>query len=173
MDTDRSNSQLSPVLELRQLLADWEQGVSSREEIVKALSAVQTGDTIKGLITELATVDKKTLLTNEQNASGAENATERWRSELMTCRAKAWSFPEASGMLVGENILILMDGQSGVLLSAEGHTPLPSSSAASLMLLCQTIVMAQSAVNAQELQQLTRERLTSSSTSLSEIKTIK
>lgn len=172
MDTDRSNSQLSPVLKLCQLVSAWEQGTSSREQVVKALSEVQTGDIIKGLITELVTT-KPVVTPNESSSQAKENTTDRWRSELMTCRAKAWSFPDASGLLVGQNILILTDGQSGMLLSEQNHTTLPRSSAASLMLLCQTIVMAQSSVNAKELQKLTRERLTSSSTSLSEIKPIK
>ncbi|MFB9993299.1 hypothetical protein ACFFLM_15100 [Deinococcus oregonensis] len=98
--------------------------------------------------------------------------TERWREELMACRARTWPSPDQAGMLVGPHILILTDGQQGVILGAAGARVLGRSMGGSLMLLCQTIVMAEHAVNAQDLGSLRQQRIESASTTLSEIQPI-
>ncbi|MCD0177828.1 hypothetical protein IHN32_17985, partial [Deinococcus sp. 14RED07] len=66
-------------------------------------------------------------------------------------------------------VLILTDGQRGVVISAAGTRALSGSVSASLLLLCQTIVMAQNALNEREMGTLRQQRIESASTSMSEI----
>ncbi|RJF69439.1 hypothetical protein D3875_21065 [Deinococcus cavernae] len=70
-------------------------------------------------------------------------------------------------------MLILTEATRGVVLRESGAKALPRSTSASIMLLCQTIVMAQNAVDAQELKKLQDQRIASTSTSLSEIEIIR
>ena len=60
----------------------------------------------------------------------------------------------------------------GVILYPDHVRALPASTSGSMMLLCQTIVMAQNAVDAKEIGQLRQQRIDSTSTSLSEIEPI-
>lgn len=101
-----------------------------------------------------------------------QGMTDSWREELMACRARTWPSPDQAGLLVGPHVLILTDGQQGVILSAAGVRVLKPSIGGSLMLLCQTIVMAEHAVNAQDLGNLRQQRIESASTTLSEIQPI-
>lgn len=106
-------------------------------------------------------------------SGGEEHSTEHWREELMACRARTWPSPAQAGLLVGPRVLILTDGQRGVMLSAQGVRVLGGSMSGSLMLLCQTIVMTEHAVNAQDLGNLRQQRTESASTTLSEIQPIR
>ena len=72
-------------------------------------------------------------------------------------------------MLVGPEVLVLTDGRSGVVLRQSGTQCLPGSVSASMMLLCETIVMAHTALDQDELLKLQRQRVDATSTSLSEI----
>ena len=72
-------------------------------------------------------------------------------------------------MLVGPTVLILTDGRQGVVLGQQDTRVLNSSVSGSLMLLCQTIVLAEHALNERDMRQLQEQRLESASTSLSEI----
>lgn len=90
----------------------------------------------------------------------------------MACRAKTWGSPTSAGLLVGPTVLILTDGRRGVVLDDSGTQLLKSSVSASLLLLCQTIVLADNAVDAQEVGRLRQQRIESTSTSLSEIKPV-
>jgi hypothetical protein len=101
-----------------------------------------------------------------------QGITDRWREELMACRARTWPSPDQAGLLVGPHVLILTDGEQGVILGAEGVQILGRSMSGSLMLLCQTIVMAEHAVNAKDLGNLRQQRIESASTTLSEIQPI-
>ncbi|THF67625.1 hypothetical protein E7T06_20210 [Deinococcus sp. Arct2-2] len=101
-----------------------------------------------------------------------QGLTDSWREELMACRARTWPSPDQAGLLVGPHVLILTDGQQGVILGTAGVRVLGRSMGGSLMLLCQTIVMAEHAVNAQDLGNLRQQRIESASTTLSEIQPI-
>lgn len=105
-------------------------------------------------------------------ASTDASTTEHWREELMACRARTWPSPDQAGLLVGPHVLILTDGQQGVIFEAAGVRVMARSMSGSLMLLCQTIVMAEHAVNAQDLGNLRQQRIESASTTLSEIQPI-
>ncbi len=108
--------------------------------------------------------------TTEQNPDKPK--IDHWREELMACRVKTWSFPNPAGLLVGPTVCILVTGEQGVVLRAQAGRVLPISVCGSLLLLSQTIVMAQNAVNAKELQSLQQQRIESTSTSLSAIQPI-
>ncbi|MDL2345320.1 hypothetical protein QOL99_14350 [Deinococcus sp. MIMF12] len=142
-------------------VALWQAGALGREALVGQLTALAGGETIHALIGELIA-----------GAPGHEVAgadTEEWRAELLASRAKAWAHPASAGLLVGPHVLILTDGRRGVVLTDQGTRELGGSVSASMLLLCQTIVMADHAVDAQELGTLRQQRIESTSTSLSEI----
>ncbi|MEF2277515.1 hypothetical protein V3W47_04330 [Deinococcus sp. YIM 134068] len=107
-----------------------------------------------------------------QGAGADGGTTDDWRTELLACRARTWASPAAAGLLVGPTVLILTDGRRGVAVRAGSLRRLPGGTSASLLLLCQTIVMADGAVDAQELGKLRQQRIESTSTSLSEIKPV-
>ncbi|MCP2014599.1 hypothetical protein L1280_001750 [Deinococcus sp. HSC-46F16] len=143
-------------------VALWQSGDLGRDALVGQLTAVGGGEAIHALIGDLI-----------GEAPGHEVAgaadTDGWRAELLASRAKAWAHPASAGLLVGPHVLILTDGRRGVVLTPEGTRVLGGSVSASMLLLCQTIVMADHAVDAQELGALRQQRIESTSTSLSEI----
>lgn len=96
-----------------------------------------------------------------------------WRAALLGCRARTWASPHPAGLLVGPGLLILTDGQQGVVLRGEGQRCLPRAICTSLLLLAQTIVMADDALDARELDTLRQQRTQATSTSLSEIDPIR
>lgn len=151
----------------------WQEGQAAREAVTVLLAALPAdeGQTVQTTIQALHGWIKQS--PSSGGGHGSSDETEAWRSELMACRAKAWAYPQAAGMLVSPAVLILTDGTHGVILQKDRARALPSSTAASLMLLCQTIVMAQNAVDAREVGQLRQQRIDSTSTSLSEIEVIK
>lgn len=143
-------------------VALWQAGELGREALVGQLTALKDGEAIHALIGEL------TAAAPGHEVAGAAD-TEEWRAELLASRAKAWAHPASAGLLVGPHVLILTDGRHGVVLTAQGTRGLGGSVSASMLLLCQTIVMADHAVDAQELGTLRQQRIESTSTSLSEI----
>ncbi|GAA0514361.1 hypothetical protein [Deinococcus depolymerans] len=149
----------------------WQASQLTQEEAVAHFTALQRdeGHLVRQAITDL-------LRSPDPGApvpSGAASpTTDAWRAELMAGRARTWHSPEPAGLLVGPTVLILTDGQRGVVLSAGGTRRLSSSVSASLMLLCQTIVLAQSALNEREMGALRQQRVESASTSMSEIEII-
>ena len=156
-------------------LRAWQAGKAPREAVVGLLSALgpEHGDLVQETVRELAHwVGAAPAQAPHARASAAQADTEAWRHELMSCRAKAWAFPHSAGMLVSDALLILTDGQHGVILYPDHVRALPASTSGSMMLLCQTIVMAQNAVDAKEIGQLRQQRIDSTSTSLSEIEPI-
>ncbi|GGK36843.1 hypothetical protein GCM10008955_33360 [Deinococcus malanensis] len=70
---------------------------------------------------------------------------------------------------MGPTALLLTDGVRAVILDDAGTRCLPSGVALSLLLLAQTIVMADDALDAQEIEGMRRCRVQASSSSLSEI----
>lgn len=147
---------------LAEAVARWQAGELAREALVGALTAQKDGAAVRELIDELSAAHP------EREVLGAAD-TAGWRAELLASRAKTWPHPESAGLLVGPQVLILTDGQRGVVLTPEGQRGLGASVSASMLLLCQTIVMADHAVDAQELGTLRQQRIESTSTSLSEI----
>ncbi|WP_027460659.1 hypothetical protein [Deinococcus murrayi] len=147
---------------LAEAVALWQAGELGREALVGQLTTQQEGTAVRSLLETLSVGHP------EQEGLGAAD-TAGWRAELLASRAKTWPHPESAGLLVGPQVLILTDGQRGVVLTPEGHRVLGASVSASLLLLCQTIVMADHAVDAQELGTLRQQRIESTSTSLSEI----
>lgn len=147
---------------LAEAVALWQAGELDREALIGQLTALGGGEAVHALIGDLIA-----------GAPGHEVAgapdTDGWRAELLASRAKAWAHPAGAGLLVGPHVLILTDGRRGVVLTAEGTRVLGGSVSASMLLLCQTIVMADHAVEAQELGTLRQQRIESTSTSLSEI----
>ncbi|MFC4425001.1 hypothetical protein [Deinococcus navajonensis] len=146
----------------------WQGGAAPLDDLVQALTALgpEEGAVVQALIRAV----HASLAPTPSHA--VRPSADDWRAELMACRARVWPAPDPAGLLVGQDLLILTDGRQGTIVRRQGARPLPSSVAASLMLLCQTIIMAQHAVDAQELGQLQRQRLTSTSTSLSEIEPV-
>lgn len=147
---------------LAEAVALWQAGELDREALIGQLTALGGGEAVHALIGDLIA-----------GAPGHEVAgaadTDGWRAELLASRAKAWAHPASAGLLVGPHVLILTDGRRGVVVTAEGTRVLGGSVSASMLLLCQTIVMADHAVDAQELGTLRQQRIESTSTSLSEI----
>lgn len=156
---------------------NWQMGRAPREAVVGLLTSLgsEQGDliqeTVQALVQWVGDAPKASSVSGPTAPQQADS--EAWRSELMSSRAKAWAFPHSAGLLVSPSVLILTDGQQGVILHADHTRALPTSTAGSLMLLCQTIVMAQNAVDAKELSQLQQQRIESTSTSLSEIEIIR
>ncbi|MFC4638296.1 hypothetical protein [Deinococcus hohokamensis] len=153
---------------LLERLQAWQAGAATLEDLVQDLTALglEEGAVVQALIQAV----HASLAPRPSHA--VRPSADDWRAELMACRARVWPAPDPAGLLVGQNLLILTDGQQGTVVREQGARPLPSSVAASLMLLCQTIIMAQHAVDAQELGQLQRQRIASNSTSLSEIEPV-
>ena len=141
----------------------WQRGEQSRGEVLGLLSQVPSDDggLIRDVIQQLC------------GSSGATTphgeTTDAWRAELMASRARTWRVPDTAGLLVGPSALILTDGRMGAVLRREGVQCLPASVCASMMLLCETIVMAHTALDTHEMQKLQRQRVEATSTSLSEI----
>lgn len=158
------SAQVLPLLRAAQA---WQRGEAPREALTGPLVLLPPGEG-GGLVSELIGA-----LLAQADASPPAGAEQRgvgdWRSELLACRARAWASPAAAGLLVGPGALILTDGRRGVVLTSPGTRALASGTSASLLLLAQTIVMADHAVDAQELGRLRQQRIESTSTSLSEI----
>lgn len=157
-------------------IQQWQTGSAPREAVVGLLTALAAdqGELIQETVQAL--VQWVSAAPNAQQStvhSPQQADTEAWRSELMSSRAKAWAYPHSAGLLVSPSVLILTDGQQGVILYDDHIRALPTSTSGSLMLLCQTIVMAQNAVDAKEMDQLRQQRIESNSTSLSEIEIIR
>lgn len=160
-----------PATDLLRAVLDWQSGELPREVLVSRLTALtpEQGEQVTGLLAEL---HRRAGRAPSAHAP-QEDDTAGWRAELMACRARTWPFPQAAGLLVGPSVLILTDGTHGLVLRERVVRPLTMSVSSSLLLLCQTIVMAQHAVDRQELGQLRQQRIESSSTSLSEIEIIR
>ncbi|WP_034388790.1 hypothetical protein [Deinococcus sp. YIM 77859] len=143
----------------------WQQSQAPREVLIGLLTHLddQQGGMVQELIEQLA---------GQGRAQAPSRQTDEWRAELMASRARAWASPNSAGLLVGPTVLILSDGRRGVVLSERGTRPLGSSVAASLLLLAQTIVLADHALDSREVSELRQQRIESSSTSLSEIKPV-
>ena len=150
----------------------WQVGAVTREDVVLELTRVplERGDIMLNVLTGLLGQVELARVTSGEHA---QEDTQSWRNELLASRARNWNYPDGVGLLVCPSVLILTDGKRGVVLRASGATALPGSTSASIMLLCQTIVMAQHAVDAQELKKLQDQRIASTSTSLSEIEIIR
>lgn len=151
----------------------WQAGQLPQEGVVARFTALRRdeGSEVRGAIDELLLGAAGTPVLGA--AHGAhETATDAWREELMASRARAWSSPDQAGLLVGPSVLILTDGLRGVVLSAAGTRALNSSVSGSLMLLCQTIVLAQGALDSRTMGDLRQQRIESASTSMSEIEII-
>ena len=161
----------TPPATLLHAVLDWQAGELPREALVSRLSSLtpEQGEQVTGLLAELHRRAGRAPAAHAAH----DDDTASWREELMACRARTWPFPQAAGLLVGPSVLILTDGARGLVLRERMVRPLPMSVSSSLLLLCQTIVMAQHAVDRQELGQLRQQRIESSSTSLSEIEIIR
>ncbi|BDP44183.1 hypothetical protein DAETH_41520 (plasmid) [Deinococcus aetherius] len=159
----------APHAELLDTIAAWQRGETTRDAVVTPLTLLggEQGEVVQQLVEELLR-HASPRLTGEAGGQG----TDQWRAELMACRAKTWGSPTSAGLLVGPTVLILTDGRRGVVLDDSGTQLLKSSVSASLLLLCQTIVLADNAVDAQEVGRLRQQRIESTSTSLSEIKPV-
>ena len=154
------------------LVSAWQRGEVPREALTGPLTQLGSdqGETVQTLISGLLARARQ--VAGERGAGpGADSdaSTDNWRAELLACRARTWASPASAGLLVGPTTLLLTDGRQGVVLGRSGLRALPGSVSASLLLLCQTIVMADYAVDAQELGTLRQQRIESTSTSLSEI----
>ena len=125
------------------------------------------GAEISAAIAELCVTTATSLL--QDSAIWSRNT---WREALMSCRARTWATPHQVGLLVGPGILMLTDGQQGIILREDQIRCLSESICASLLLLAQTIVMADDALDACEVSELRRQRTEATSTSLSEIKPV-
>lgn len=160
--------------ELLELILAWQGGKVSRDAVVRALVGLPDteGGVLRALIGELVYRFGDAQPSGSPQAAVTEG-TDAWREELLACRARAWAQPEPAGLLIGPEVMILLDGDQGVILRAAGVRVLPRSLAGSVFLLCQTIVMAQHAVDVRELSALQHQRIESTSTSLSEIEPIK
>lgn len=164
-----------PQARLLDTVLEWQKGQLPREVLVSQFSGLpgDQGIEIKAVIHDLLQLIQLGAPGRTPPHPAEAEDTDSWRHELMSSRAKAWPFPDSAGMLVGPTVIILTDGQRGVMLRDQQRHALPGSIAASLMLLCQTIVMAQHAVDAKELEKLQNQRMESASTSLSEIEPIR
>lgn len=177
MTQDQPSPQVSAETLLETIRA-WQAGEAPREAVTLLLAALPAdqGETVQATIRELnhwiKAAPTQGQAKSQSQGAAHQDETDAWRSELMACRAKAWSYPQGAGMLVSPAVLILTDGNQGVILQQDHARALPSSTSGSLMLLCQTIVMAQNAVDAKEVGQLRQQRIDSTSTSLSEIEVI-
>ncbi|GAA5513958.1 hypothetical protein Dcar01_02707 [Deinococcus carri] len=162
-ETDNENPQETALLTA---IAAWQAGTIPRESLVAQFTGIsrEEGQLIQQVITSLIQHAPASA-----EAKSPDRSTNEWRAELMDSRARAWAHPASAGLLVGPEVLILTDGRQGISLRPTRVWVLNSSVSASLLLLCQTIVMADHALNAQELGKLRQQRIESTSSSLSEI----
>ncbi|MFC4427110.1 hypothetical protein [Deinococcus navajonensis] len=151
-------------ISLSRLLLDWHAGVAHRHRIVEALTGLSSGSTVREWLRELVGTTSGPCA----NPAGP-TGTEAWRQELLACQARTWPAPEAAGLLVGPSALLLTDGDRAVILDDAGTRRVPPGVARSLLLLAQTVVMADDALDAQEIDRMRRSRVQASSSSLSEI----
>lgn len=142
----------------------WQRGALDRDGLISQFTSLGREDA--ALVSELIAQLALEAAPHAVPTSATPPSTEVWRDELMGCRARTWG---SAGLLVGPSVLILTDGQRGVVLGERDTRTLSSSVSGSLMLLCQTIVLAEHALNEREMQQLREQRLQSASTSMSEI----
>ncbi|THF88743.1 hypothetical protein E7T09_06075 [Deinococcus sp. KSM4-11] len=149
---------------IRTRILAWQGGDLERDDLVRTLIRLspEDGQVIHDLLHDFC--DGVPVPGAGQGASADD-----WRAELMASRARTWRVPDVAGMLVGPEVLVLTDGRSGVVLRQSGTQCLPGSVSASMMLLCETIVMAHTALDQDELLKLQRQRVDATSTSLSEI----
>lgn len=148
----------------------WQRGEGSRDTLTGHLTRLggEQGEVVQAVIGACLQQARE-----QPPAEALDRSPDDWRAELLACRARAWAAPASAGLLVGPSVLILTDGRQGVVLSASGTRPLKGGVSASLLLLSQTIVMADDAVDARELGRLREQRTEASSTSLSEIRPIR
>lgn len=166
----KMSSQPDPFLsELLGSIDAWQRGEASRDAVTGPLTRLGPGE---GDLVQQAVEAVFEGARARPSAEAGGQSTDLWRAELMACRARTWGSPTGAGLLVGPTVLILTDGRRGVVLDASGTRALKSSVSASLLLLTQTIVMADDAVDAQEVGRLRQQRIESTSTSLSEIKPV-
>lgn len=160
--------------ELLKVIQAWQTGETERQTAVVALSTVPL-DEGRVLLDVLDGLSRQVELARvAHDHAHQQEDTESWRSELMASRARSWNYPDGVGLLVCPSVLILTDGRRGVVLRENGGAKaLPASTSASLMLLCQTIVMAENSMNEKEMSRLQQQRIESTSTSLSEIEIIR
>lgn len=166
--TDRP-SDPADLSSLLHALGAWQGGEATRDALLGPLTLLgaEQGDIVHSLIRAVIAQ-----IPGRPPAGPGALDTDHWRAELMACRARAWASPASAGLLVGPTVLILTDGRQGVVLGDSGARVLTGSVSGSLLLLAQTIVMADDAVDARELGRLRQQRIESNSTSLSEIKPI-
>lgn len=159
---------------LLDLVMAWQRGEVEREALIGALVRVprDQGHVVHEVLRDLCQRVTCAEPLGPGAHPGAHLDASVWREELMGCRARAWEYPEIAGLLVGPQVVILVDSREGVILRDGAARCVPRSVAGSLMLLCQTVVMAQSAVDARELEALRSQRVNSTSTSLSEIEPV-
>lgn len=159
--------------QLIQILQHWQYAQEDRQAVIDALNAIpeNEGHLIQEVIHEWNT---QSTPTPDHTESHLEEA-EQWRAELMAARAKTWDIPHRAVLLISPNIIILTDGCEGLMLR-EGEERviriLHKSISSSLLLLGQTIIMANTALDTRELNKLREQRIDSTSTSLSEIEPI-
>lgn len=153
-----------PVQTLRDHITAWQRGETTRDDLIRLLLRVppEDGQVVHDVIHDLCGGD---VLPGTTHGTTADD----WRAELMASRARTWRVPEVAGLLVGPEVLVLTDGRTGAVLRDSGTQCLPASVCASMMLLCETIVMAHTALDQEELLKLQRQRVDATSTSLSEI----
>ncbi|GHF28593.1 hypothetical protein HNQ07_000973 [Deinococcus metalli] len=145
-------------------IAAWQRGDLTRDDLVRTLIRLspEDGQLVHDVIHDLCA--------GRPGGGPPQGASaDDWRAELMASRARTWRVPAVAGLLVGPEVLVLTDGREGVVLRDTGTQCLPASVCASMMLLCETIVMAHTALDQQELQKLQQQRVDATSTSLSEI----
>jgi len=157
----------------------WQGGEEALAELTQTLSALEEerGDEVHAALSELCRPALEAASTGEAGSNTDRNSVDwnsaDWKRALLSCRARMWATPRPVGLLVGAGLLILTDGQQGVILREEGRRCLPRSICTSLLLLAQTIVMADHALDARELESLRDQRTQATSTSLSEIDPIR
>ncbi|SMB80232.1 hypothetical protein [Deinococcus hopiensis] len=147
----------------------WQRGETSLDELTHAFVGLdEPGGEVGAAITELCGDVGRTGNAQEGDWNSAE-----WRAALLGCRARTWPTPGPAGLLAGSGLLILTDGQQGVVLREGNQRCLPRAICPSLLLLAQTIVMADDALDAREVDTLRQQRTQATSTSLSEIDPIR
>lgn len=164
MTTSSISTSMTSSDSLFALFQEWQQGQQDRASLAQALSDVpaEQGEHIQALILEW-------LAKSESTTSHTTEDAEQWRAELMAARARTWNQPHRAAMLLSPNALILTDGEHGFILREKATQPLDTDTAGSLLLLAQTLVMAQTALDARELSKIREQRIDSTSTSLSEM----
>ncbi|UBV44897.1 hypothetical protein LAJ19_19095 (plasmid) [Deinococcus taeanensis] len=151
----------------------WQRGETARDAVITHLTALERdqGGVVTGVI---ATLTPHAPPHDQPQGTGEpRGGTLLWREELMNSRARTWTGPDAAGLLVGPTVLLLTDGRQGVVIGERDTRALSASVSASVMLLCQTIVMAQHALDERDVNDLRKQRVESTSTSMSEIEIIR